>query len=86
MVSEQTDRMPYFSVLRCLADADGLFIPGSDDKTYTASKLYPYILARKPLLAVFHQESSVTEILRATGAGSVVTFDDSHDLNQFKHE
>jgi len=82
MVSEQTDRMPYFSVLRCLADADGLFIPGSDDKTYTASKLYPYILARKPLLAVFHQESSVTEILRATGAGSVVTFDDSHDLNQ----
>jgi hypothetical protein len=72
--------MPYFSTLRCLADANALFIPGSDDRAYTASKLYPYVLAKKPLLAIFHEASSVTEILRTTRAGCVVTFNDSHNL------
>jgi hypothetical protein len=74
MVSEQTDRIPYFEALQCLLDADALFIPGSNDPGYTASKLYPYILARKPLLAVFHEASSVVDILNKTKAGTVVTF------------
>jgi hypothetical protein len=86
MVSEQTDRLPYFEVLRCLCDADALLIPGSDDKGYTASKLYPYILARKPLLAVFHEASSVTAILRQTRAGTVVTFNDTQNLEAVSDE
>ena len=47
---------------------------GSDDPGYTASKIYPYILAEKPLLAIFHEESSVVRILQETNAGTVVTF------------
>jgi hypothetical protein len=74
MVSEQTDRIPYFEALQCLLDADALFIPGSNDPGYTASKLYPYILARKPLLAVFHESSSVVDIINKTKAGTVATF------------
>ena len=74
MVSEQTDRIPYFEALQCLLDADALFIPGSNDPGYTASKLYPYILARKPLLAVFHEASSVVDILNKTRAGTVIAF------------
>src|SRR5262249_8856063 len=41
---------------------------------YTASKIYPYILARKPMLAVFHERSSVCDVVRDTGAGAVVPF------------
>lgn len=74
IICEITDRIPYFEALQCLLDADALFIPGSDDPGYTASKLYPYILARKPLLAVFHEQSSVVELLNKTKAGTVVSF------------
>ncbi|MEI8045156.1 MAG: glycosyltransferase [Verrucomicrobiota bacterium] len=74
MVSEQPARLPYFEALRCLCDAHALVVPGSDDPGYTASKLYPYILARKPLLAIFHEKSTVVKVLRETRAGSVVTF------------
>ena len=74
VVIESTDRIPYFEALQCLLDSDALFIPGSDDPSYTASKLYPYILAKKPLLAVFHEASSVVEILKKTKAGTVVAF------------
>lgn len=86
VVSEQTDRLPYFEALKCLSDAHALFIPGSDDPGYTASKLYPYILARKPLLTVFHQASSVVETVRRTKAGVAVTFDDKPDLKQVSDE
>ena len=54
-----------------------MFIPGSDDPAYTASKLYPYILAKKPLMGVFHPSSSAKNILEETGAGKVCTLEDS---------
>ena len=57
IVVEHTDRIPYSQTLRCLLDADALIVPGSDDPGYTASKIYPYLLARKPMLAVFHYRS-----------------------------
>ena len=74
VVSEKTGRVPYFEALRCLLDADALVVPGSDDAGYTASKIYPYILAKKPLLAVFHRQSTVIDVLRKTKAGNVVSF------------
>jgi glycosyltransferase involved in cell wall biosynthesis len=74
IVQEQSDRIPYLEALQCLRDAEALIVPGSDDPGYTASKLFTYILARKPLLAIFHEESSVVDILRKTRAGMVVTF------------
>jgi hypothetical protein len=76
-VTERTDRISYFQSLRLLRDADHLVIPGSDDPDYTASKLYPYILSRRPVFAVFNQQSSVVDILRKTKAGAAVTFDDN---------
>lgn len=73
-VQEDTQRIPYLAVLNLLQEADFLLLPGSDNPHYTASKVYPYILAKKPLLAVFHESSSVVEVLRSTQAGEVVTF------------
>lgn len=74
-VREYTDRVPYFEGLSLLLQADLLFIPGSDDPAYTASKLYPYILTKKPLLGIFHSASSAKGILEDTHAGKVCTLD-----------
>jgi hypothetical protein len=74
IVKEDSARLPYFTALQCLRQADALIVPGSDDAGYTASKIYSYILARKPLLAIFHEESSVVKIVRETQAGTVITF------------
>ena len=76
-VTEYTDRVPYFEGLSFLLNADLLFIPGSDDPAYTASKLYPYILAKKPLLGIFHPHSSAKCIIEETGAGKVCTLRDN---------
>ena len=72
--NERPDRVPYFTALRLLRDADLLMVPGSDSPAYTASKLYPYILAARPILAAFNERSSVVDVLRVTKAGTAVTF------------
>lgn len=63
-IIEMTDRISYYHTLLTLQQADALFIPGSDDPSYTASKIYPYLLTEKPLLAVFNGQSSVISILK----------------------
>jgi hypothetical protein len=73
-VTEITDRLPYFEAMKCLTEADLLIVPGSTDTNYTASKLYPYIMAERPLLAVFNENSSVVDILQKTNAGVCVSF------------
>ena len=74
LVDERPHRIPYFEALQILRDAGALVIPGSDNPGYTASKLYPYILARRPLLALFHEQSTVVGVIRETKAGTVVPF------------
>lgn len=75
-VTEITDRQPYFETLYLLSKADALFVPGSTDSSYTASKIYPYIYTSKPMVAVFHEKSSVCKVIKATSNGNVVTFGD----------
>ena len=79
IVTEITDRLPYFESLSLLKEADMLFVPGSTDTAYTASKIYPYILAKKNLLTIFHRSSSVNEVLKKTNAGTAIMFDEESD-------
>lgn len=74
-VIEITDRVSYYHALATLMRADALFIPGSDDSRYTASKIYPYLLTGKPLLAVFNPESSAISILKEYGAAHVYNYE-----------
>ncbi|MDF2187070.1 glycosyltransferase [Paraflavitalea sp. CAU 1676] len=74
-VTEVTDRIPYFETLYLLRKADLLVVPGSVDTSYTASKIYPYILAQKPLLALFYKESSVVQVLQTVSPESILAFD-----------
>lgn len=79
-VVEITDRISYYHTLSTLLKADALFIPGSDDPAYTASKIYPYLLTKKPLLAIFNPQSSAFNILKdCTENATVLTFDDEEN-------
>ncbi len=73
-VAEHPQRIPYFEALRCLLAADALILFGSDDPSYNASKLAASLVARKPSLAVFHEDSPVVTTLRKLGVGTVVDF------------
>ncbi len=64
-VVEITDRISYYHALITLQQANALFIPGSDDPKYTASKIYPYLFVNKPLLAVFNSKSAAMDALKA---------------------
>lgn len=74
LVTEQTVRVPYLDSLQIMMDSNALFLLGSDEAHYTASKIFPYVLSQKPLLTIFHEDSSVVQILRDIEAGETVVF------------
>lgn len=74
LVQERTDRLPLSITLATLKAASALLVIGSDDPAYTASKLIPYLLARRPLLAVMHERSPVVPLIERCGGGTVVPF------------
>jgi hypothetical protein len=79
IVRERPARMPYSAIVRVQRQASVLLAMGSSEAHYTASKIYPLLLARRPILAVYHEASSVTDVLRsATRPPSIrlVTYDD----------
>ncbi len=79
-VSEQTDRIAFYQTLNTLKTADVLFIPGSDDPQYTASKIYPYLMAQKALISIFNQNSSATKIIEECEVGLALTFDMAEEI------
>jgi hypothetical protein len=81
LVTEHPARVDYLDAVRLQLDADALLLMGSREAHYTASKLYPALLARRPLLALYHDSSSVVDILRRftrTPTVQLVTFDEEH--------
>jgi hypothetical protein len=74
LVCEQTDRLPYLEGLALLRCSDAVLLIGSDDPAYSASKVYPCVLAGRPLLAVLHRDGLAGEVVRACNAGAAVGF------------
>lgn len=71
-VTEYPDRIPYFSALATLMKSDIIFIPGSIDIDYNASKVYNNILTGRPIFSIFNQKSHVLKIIEDCNAGLVV--------------
>ena len=82
IVDEHPRRIPYVDALNVLTSADGILALGSTLHHYTASKIFPAILARRPLIAVYHEVSTVCDIMRATRAGELVTYGDTERAAQ----
>src|SRR5436853_3308311 len=79
LVHEHPARLDYLDALDALRQADALLLLGSSERHYTPSKIFPALLANRALMAVYHQESTVVDMLRAAApppASHVITFDD----------
>ena len=79
VVTEMPGRLDYLDALPVLMDASAILLLGSSERHYTASKLFPALLAKRPILALFHEASSVVSILRAAGSEPsvrIVTYGD----------
>ena len=73
-IREHPQRVPYLDSLQIMLDANALILLGSAEPHYTASKLFPYLLSKKPLLGIFHEDSSVVSILREVSGEEAITF------------
>lgn len=83
-ITEEPDRAPYFNAIATLQAADVLFIPGSVDKDYNASKVYNNILAQTPIFSIFHRQSSVIAAVEDSGAGVTYSFNDLDSISKSK--
>ncbi len=79
-IDEHPGRVAYLEALQILLDSTALLVLGSTSSHYSASKLFPYILANRPLLPIFHADSSVVRILEETRAGTAIVFGDVASL------
>jgi hypothetical protein len=80
-VSESAGRVPYSTAVQLLRNSDALVVFGSDDSGYAASKIFPYLLSRRPLLGIFHEKSPVVALMHEVGGGVCVTFNEETTLD-----
>lgn len=76
VVVERAERLPYFDALRTLTSSDVVMVIGTRQPHYTASKVYPALASGRPVLALVHEASQATPILRQAAGTVVVAFDD----------
>lgn len=78
----EPQRFPYLDALRTMQEADALLMLGSTEKHYTASKLFPYWLAERPIMGLAHEKSTVREISRELGGVRLSKYSSESDLDQ----
>jgi len=79
IVREYPARLDYLDALAALRQASALLLLGSSEPHYTPSKVFPALLADRPMLAVYRRESTVVEMLTKAApppAAQLITFDD----------
>ena len=67
-VFEQPHRIPYSEALQCLVRSDLLLVIGSDDQGYNPSKVAPYLMSGRPVLAILNANSPAASVVEAAGA------------------
>ncbi len=63
IVFESRDRYPFLHILNFLSAADTVMVIGSTEKHYTASKTYQSILSERPVVSIFHHESTAVKVM-----------------------
>lgn len=79
-VKEIPERQPYIEALRAMIKADVNLIIGSEEPHYTASKIYPMLMAGRPFLSILHRTSSGHAILEQAGGGIALAFETAGEL------
>jgi hypothetical protein len=74
IVTESPERVPWLDSLQLMLDSHLLLIIGSEEAHYMSSKVFPYLLSNRPVLAVVHEQSDVVGILQGIERARTVTF------------
>lgn len=74
-VTEEAVRLDYLDALNVQFTSQALLLLGSTEAHYTPSKVFPALLTGRPLVAVYHQASSVVELLSRLPSATLVTLD-----------
>jgi len=79
LVDERPERIPYLSALKVMLDSHLLLMIGSNDAGYSPSKIYSCLMTRKKIIALAHEGSSFSKILRHLEARGAVNFFERED-------
>jgi hypothetical protein len=82
LVIEQPARIGYPESLKTMLAADALLLLGSDDPGYTPSKIAPYFLADRPVLAFVPAGSAVKTRLDELNFARVVSLPAADNMRQ----
>jgi glycosyltransferase involved in cell wall biosynthesis len=81
VVTEMPPRLDYLDALNVQARAHAVLLIGSTEPHYTPSKVFPALLARRPILALYHAASSVHDVLAQPAMEArIVTFDEQRPV------
>jgi glycosyltransferase involved in cell wall biosynthesis len=72
VVTESAPRLDYFEALRVLRDSTAVLLMGSSERHYTPSKVFPALVAERPVVAVLHAASNATDLLQRIGRAPTV--------------
>ena len=67
IVTEHAPRLDYFDALGVLRDSSAVLLLGSSERHYTPSKVFPALVAERPVLAVMHEASNASGLLSRIG-------------------
>ena len=84
LVREQPARLDYLDALDALRQASALLLLGSSEAHYTPSKVFPALLANRPILAVYHEASTAIDMLTAAAPSPmarVIAFNDERSVD-----
>jgi hypothetical protein len=75
LVSEVPERIGLLAATRLQLDTDALLLLGSRELAYSPSKVYPYYLAQRPMLALVFPHSVLARLLAELACAWVVPLD-----------
>jgi len=79
-IIEHPARIPFLDVLNHLAHSSAVLVMGSTDPHYSPSKIFQGVFARRPLVAILHENSSACALLQKSRAGILIRFGEHNPL------
>lgn len=81
-LTEIPERVSFLSALQMQKHADLLFLPGTTDQHYIASKLAPYLISGRPIFSIFRKSSAAYPKLIEQARVKLVPFESEQELSE----
>lgn len=75
-VTHISKRISYLDSLKTMKNADVLFLLGTNQPHYTASKIFPYWISNTNIFGIFHQDSDIVKLSENIGGTKLIVYKD----------